>query len=165
MKLPKYKKKWRKEFSIDSGIEGDALYLKSIQNSNMNSICTINNTLKIYQGILPIDKNKTFFFELFKYLTKYYIFKQESFMTGIRAKRVGLSEKDCEELIKTHLITKFSLTILKSLKTSPGEKFVLLKLYTDLINNTLGLVNDGHKFELVIQKKIGYKYYKNIIYY
>ena len=160
MKLPKYKKKWKKEFSIDPTDENEiAIYLRSVQNSKMNSIYITNNTLKIYQGYFSLEKNKIFFFELFKYLAKYYSFKFES--TNMR----GIYQNGYEQDIKTHLIIKFSNNILKNLEVSVNEKFILLKLYSDLITSSLNLVKDGHKFELVIQKKIGYKYYQNIIYY
>jgi hypothetical protein len=150
-KLPTYVKEWTKEKST-SGYSESAKQIYLVIEKD-TSLKYKKETL-VYRIAQPESNGKLingiWFFELFKYLKKY-----EHTKTYLSlADRVAIKKS-----IKNHLLVKHSQQLEK-------DKLNLLFDYSQLINYCFDqiLKEQEAKITLVIQKKLGYKYYENIVY-
>lgn len=157
--LPKYKKSFRKENSLESlGVLESSSYL--IFNSygpTASPIYQSRDRKEIFEqkvslnGVTPV-----FFFELFKYLRKY-----ESRST----REYPGNDLHLKKLIKTHLIQKFQKRMAEDkLPYSAISNIRVINKYGELIDECFKIFQSDTKVSLVIQKRIGYKYYERTIY-
>ena len=153
--LPKYKKTWVKERSTFGFSNSDyAIYL--ILETDENKKKTITKRLNQYTEVYPCEG--IYFFEIFKYLKKI----QASFSIPSIQKNDTLNDrKEIIKLVKKHLLKRHS----NQLKLN-NDKLIFLNEYSELLNECFNVLlqNNFANISLVIQKKLGYKYYENIVY-
>jgi hypothetical protein len=166
-KLPKYIKRFYKEKAIQPlsnyGLES-AFLLISLPNpfaQHNNIYASMKHEIVIEQ--LPLDR--LYYFETFKYLMKYKDYLRINSMT---------SDEPLVKIIKSHLMLKFNRVLIDEHETIFGSapdkevfriKMIQLKEFNDFLNYCFSITNKDTKISLVIQKKIGYKYYENVNYY
>lgn len=149
--LPKYKKTWVKEkstFGFMDDTDSICLVLESFAPTSYTKVLTI----RIYQKTSFYPCSDLYFFELFKYLKKY-----KSYVGSFSVKKPN--KNDIKKSIKMHLLQKHSKQLTK-------DKFTFLNDYSELIEDCFDILHQDSyvNISLVIQKKLGYKYYENIIY-
>ena len=158
--LPKYKKTWVKEIS-NKGFSNDsyAVYLVAEDSDPLNHHGEyITRRLTQWPNFL-YPAEGMYFFELFKYIIKYQKYIEEV-STYRRAKNLPIiTDRDIKIAIKNHLLKKHSRKLI-------DNKLDLLKDYSKIVDHCFNnfFKCRSTKISLVIQKKIGYKYYENIIY-
>lgn len=158
LKLPKYKKVWSKErvnFGYSEKPKQIFLILEDYNPTFHHGVTSSIRFLQWEPELYPC--NDIYFFEIFKYLKKY-----QKYLSTYR------SSKDKAEIkirIRKHLIRKHSKQLYKDKQKQANEnKLTLLNDYSKLINKIFENLSDTVEISLVIQKKIGYKYYENITY-
>jgi hypothetical protein len=149
--LPKYKKNWDKEKSTFGFMDDPySVYLifESLEVANFDRVIM----KRIPQKEVGYCSDNLYFFELFKYLKKY-----KSYLGSSSIKKSN--KNDIKKFIKMHLLQKHSKQLNKN-------KLNHLNDYSNLIDYCFDALNqNGYvKISLVIEKKLGYKYYENIIY-
>lgn len=149
--LPKYKKTWVKEKSTSGFMDHpSSIYLifESLEINNYDTVLT----KRIPQKELGYPSDNLYFFELFKYLKKY-----KSYVGSFSVKKPN--KNDVKKSIKMHLLQKHSKQLQK-------DKFFHLNDYSGLIDYCFNALDqNGYvNISLVIEKKLGYKYYENIVY-
>lgn len=149
--LPKYKKIWDKEKSTFGFMDDPySVYLifEWLEVENFDKVVM----KRIPQRELGYCSDKLYFFELFKYLKKY-----KKYTGQVNVNKTD--RKNIKKFIKMHLLQKHSKQLNKN-------KLNNLKDYSNLIDYCFNALNqNGYvKISLVIEKKLGYKYYENIIY-
>jgi len=110
-----------------------------------------------------------YFFEIFKNLIKLNDYIGQVKILGIRTNKgrvsVHISDEQMISEIKKHLINHY----IKKLKTdlTGVNKLQLLNSYQKFLTYCIKIIKSNRNTEitLVIQKKLGYKYYQNITYY
>jgi hypothetical protein len=149
--LPKYKKTWAKEKSTFGFMdEAHSVYLifESLEIDNYDKVVI----KRIPQKQLNYPSDNLYFFELFKYLKKY-----KAYAGSFSVKKPN--KNDIKKFIKMHLLQKHSKELIK-------DKLIYLNDYSNLINYCFDALDQNAyvKISLVIEKKLGYKYYENIVY-
>ena len=157
--LPKYNKRWEKE-RTNVGYSDSAKEVYLIIEKKNFSVHNEEVITKRLSQYLPSEYpcNDLYFFELFKYLRKWQNYQILQFNVRPRSKK-SLNDSDLKKAIKEHLLSKHSKQLHKN-------KLLLLPQYSGFIDYCFAeLLKDSRvKISLVIQKKLGYKYYENIIY-
>ena len=168
--LPKYKKEWEKKFTIDPLItnEENGIYLiiKDYDPITHNGIVET----KVIRQMNTSDSthNHHYMFEIFKYIKKFqsYTNHSMSFVYNPNSNsvpngqwvKVSLPEKDILRAISKHLMGK-------KIKQNPFYKNLEnIKSYNDFIMKIFKNLKRNTEITLVIQKKVGYKYYQVIEY-
>lgn len=147
--LPKYKKSWGKEYSLSPiQHEEGGIYLS---HKYSNPLMHRGEVKQIY--LSQFDNDNLYFFEVFKYLKKYQMW---TLIT-----RRTTSHKEVKAAITSHLLKKYIKTI-----RDERNKLGCLNDYSHFLSYCFEEFTKYRSAEisLVIQKKIGYKYYENIIY-
>jgi hypothetical protein len=155
MKLPKYIKKWETE-RVNSGYSEHPkqvyLIFEEYNPTLHHGEWKTTRLLQWDSGLYPC--NQMYFFEIFKYLRKFQLWRETD---GLRKslEEVNIVKKK----IKQHLMIKHYKQLNVKVKLS------YLPNYVKFINYCFDTLDNRAKITLVIQKKIGYKYYENTIYY
>lgn len=152
--LPKYKKQWIKErhnFGYSENLKEVYLVFEQYNPILHHGEWKTTRLLQWPKDFYPCED--TYFFEIFKYLIKYQKWIEED-GGRFEASRIEMKTK-----IKQHLIRKH----LKQLTVK--TKLSILSDHSKFINYCFDKLDIRSKITLVIQKKIGYKYYENITYY
>lgn len=149
--LPKYKKTWVKEKSTYGFMDDPCsvyLIFESFAPTNYSKV--ISKRIAQKQCAYPCED--LYFFELFKYLKKFQVYVGPFSIKNNK-------KNDLKKYIKMYLLQKHSKQLTK-------DKFVFLNDYSELIDDCFNILyQDGYtNISLVIQKKLGYKYYENIVY-
>ena len=158
-KLPKYKKTWVKERTntgYSDSLKEVYLVVEKHDSTRHNGEIKIHRLSQYSSANYPCED--MYFFELFKYLRKWQMFHNNE-ETRIYKYANFIKDPDLKKEIKKHLLIKHSKQLSKN-------KLLLLPEYSELIDycfNELLKYNEV-KITLVIQKKLGYKYYENITY-
>ena len=162
--LPKYEKNWSKVNSLEPiDFEEGGTYLVIKQRNLLVHRGEI--TYKYLSQFNVDDVNGLYFFELFKYLKKYTeaVAPKDPFI----AAALNHYEADyglIKHKIKDHLVKKYHQKISKRIGLSLRFEYLnKYKKFLDYCFDTLA-VGNNIEINLVIQKRIGYKYYQNIIY-
>lgn len=159
-KLPKYKKTWVKERTNQGYSENlKEVYLVAEHYDPIRHHGEVK-TYRLTQWPERLYPCKDiYFFELFKYLRKYQLQELAEEQPVLRFTTVRMNKQDLKKCIKQHLLSKHG-------KQLSERKLSLLPEYSQLIEYCFNelLKYRGSKISLVIQKKIGYKYYENITY-
>jgi hypothetical protein len=155
--LPKYKKTITKEFALKSISQRDGGVYLVVLNSDpvrhhgektVKTLAQWPNNLYPAQGV--------YFFELFKYMVKY----NNLMNYGLHNRRLEqLDKKEIKREIKKHLLKKQSRKL-------TNKKLNLLVDYSKFVDYCFDnlLSQRDTQISLVIQKKIGYRWYQNIVY-
>lgn len=169
-KLPKYKKQWEKTRAIEPLIpnEDNGIYLIITNYDPITHNGIVEKKIIRQMNTEQQTHNHHYFFEIFKYLKKY-----QSYNSGVELVFAGpsasgrngrwiainrVTEKEMLKTIYKHLLNKKAKqnSFYKNLSNIKGYNDFLTKVFTCLKGNT--------QISLVIQKKIGYKYYEIIEY-
>ena len=157
--LPKYKKVFEKEYSLESlGTTENGSYIVFDRNiSDVNPIYQSRRGLEVIgQRNFIIKQTPVFFFELFKYLRKY---EDKCASTQVT------SNHELLKLIKSHLVQKFCKRMSENRTPYNAISNIrILNKYGELVDECFKIFKPGTKVTLVIQKRIGYKYYQQTIY-
>jgi hypothetical protein len=161
--LPRYNKTWSKINSLEPiHHESGGIYLVIKQNNPL-----IHNGEITHKYLSQFETQATeglYFFELFKYLKKY----QDAIAPKEIANAVNIKHYDADfglikHNIKDHLVKKYNKKLSKKLNLT--MRFEHLSKYKKFVDHCFDcLVGNQMEINLVIQKRIGYKYYQNIIY-
>lgn len=148
--LPKYKKVWSKErVNFGHSEKPKQIFLVFDEyNPILHHGEWISRRLLQWEPELyPCED--IYFFEIFKYLRKF-----QDYMAVYGSQH---HKQDLKDQIKKHLIKKHSRQLTM-------DKLSTLNSYSRLVNHVFDNIDIRNKISLVIQKKIGYKYYENITY-
>jgi hypothetical protein len=154
MDLPKYKKQWGIE-RVNNGYSENEMEVYLVF-EEYNPILhhgewKVTRLQQWRSDQYPCDY--MYFFEIFKYLRKYQLWLNQ------RGAARELGKGQMKPLIKQHLIKKHA----EQLKGQ--NKLNFLGNYSKLVDHCFENLDIRAKITLVIQKKIGYKYYENVTYY
>lgn len=154
--LPKYKKTWEKEHAITPLFrnEDNGIYL-IIENYDALNHGGIVKREIISQTRLSTEFDKTYIFEVFKYMKKFQAMPTKKVMS---TNTLYLNPYQIKKEVVKHLITK------RSKQNIFYKNLVHIKAYNDFVEYCFNLLRVNTSISLVIQKKIGYKYYQNTIY-
>lgn len=178
--FPKYKKQWDKKFATEPLFrdEDNGLYL-IIENYDPVSHAGIINKKVIRQfEEKELTKNHHYFFEVFKALIKYQTIKYQAHLpkASWRMNTAGSSSSGqitlsyANQLSMMGVPVNFKKILIKHLinKRTKQNSFYKnlnnIKSYNDFLEEIFNDIKMTTKITLVIQKKIGYKYYRQIEY-
>lgn len=176
--LPKYKKQWDKKFTTEPLFkdEDNGIYLLIENYDPITHAGTISKKI-----IRQFAENNCYLFEVFKILKKYHMVKFSPYTAAspmppwrVEATPAGgqivASYSPAPRIINGNPLINFKQISIKHLikkranQNSFYKNLSNIKSYNDFLNEVFNDIKMNTKITLVIQKKIGYKYYQQIEY-